>query len=313
MTKTHLSTRINTVVLTLLGCAIYAFGLNAFILPHKLLSGGLTGIAIMLHYLFGLQVGVLNLVLNIPILYAAYRWLGGWDVIVTIIGTIAISYLVDMFSFISAYNLTTDPIVGSIVGGIFVGLGGGVIYRSGGTSGGIDPLAKIANKYWGIQMGSAVLAINIVILAISAFIFSIELATITLISIYISAYVTNKFVIGFHQQKAAFIITDKPSRISHYIMNLLHRGVTLLDGEGAYTGEEKKVIFTVVSLMQVTKLKSIVMRIDPKAFVFIVNANEVVGAGFTYKTPAAVKKALQHTVKKKDQNKNTEDSNEIES
>ncbi len=293
MTKLHLSGKAKTISLTLIGCFIYAFGLNAFIIPHKLLSGGITGIAIMLHYLFDMQAGFLNLVMNIPILYAAYRWLGSWDVIITIIGTIAVSYFVDILAFLSNYGWTHDPIVGAIIGGILVGLGGGIVYRGGGTSGGIDPIAKIVNKYWGIQMGSGILAINIIILTISAFIFSIELATITLISIYIGAFVTNKIVIGFHQQKAAFIITNKPSRISHYIMALLHRGVTLLDGEGAYTGEEKKVIFTVVSLMQVTKLKSIVMRIDPSAFVFIVNANEVVGAGFSYKSQQAVERALK--------------------
>lgn len=284
--------RIICLLVTTIGSALYGIGIDAFIIPHNLLAGGLSGVAIMLYYLTGFAPGTINLILNIPILFAAYRWLGGWAVVTAVYGTVAVSFFIDAFSFMSTMGLSQTPLVGSITGGILIGVSSGMIYRTDGTTGGIDPIAQIVRKYWGLQMGSVIFAINFIIILISAFLFTIEAAVITLISIYIAAVVTNKVMVGLQQRKAAFIISEHAYEISEQIIHTIGRGATLLDAEGAYTHERKKVIFAVINLMQVTKLKEVVHTLDPKAFLLITDASEVIGLGFTFKTPPAVLNAL---------------------
>lgn len=288
--------RIKTLIITTIGCILYAIGINAFLIPHHLLSGGISGIAIILYFVTGISAGLFNLVLNIPILYAAYRWLGSWAVVCAVYGTISLSFFMDEFAWMSgpAFQAAfpTSPLVGSLTGGIIIGIGSGMIYKVGSNTGGIDPIAQIVRKYWGLQMGSVIFAINTVILTISVFLFSLESAVITLIGIYITAAVTNKVVLGLQQQKSVYIISYKSAEISHAITHNLGRGATLLDGTGAYTNEPKKVILAVVNLTQVVKLKNIVEAIDPNAFMLISDASEVIGQGFTLPPPQAVVQAL---------------------
>lgn len=272
---------IYALIMTTIGSIIFAIGIDAFIVPHKLVSGSLSGVALMLYYLTGIQVGTLNLLLNIPILYAAYRWLGRWHVGITIFGTIVISLCINALTFMESYHLTTDPIIGSLLGGIFCGLGLGVVYRAGGNTGGLDPIALIIRKYYGLQMGSIILGINVLILFAAAIVVSVESAAVTLISIYAMGMVTNKVVVGFNQRKAAFIISCKPNEICELIINNMGRGATILHGEGAYTHQQRQVVMVVVGLMQVAKLKDNVEKEDPNAFMIITDAAEVIGQGFT--------------------------------
>lgn len=284
----------NALIMTTIGSIIFAIGIDAFIVPHKLVSGSLSGVALMLYYMTGIQVGTLNLILNIPILYAAYRWLGRWHVGITIFGTIVISICINMLTFMEDYALTSEPLVGSLIGGILCGLGLGVVYRSGGNTGGLDPIALIIRKYYGLQMGSTIFGINVIILIAAAIVVSVEAAAITLVSIYVMGMVTNKVVVGFNQRKAAFIISSNPHQICELIINNMGRGATLLDGEGAYTHQHRQVVMVVVGLMQVAKLKDYVQRVDPGAFMIITDAAEVIGQGFTMPIvkPAGVERAL---------------------
>lgn len=128
---------VNAIVMTTIGSLIFAIGLDAFIVPHKLVSGSLSGVALMLYYLTGIQVGTLNLLLNLPILWAAYRWLGRLHLMITIFGTAVISLLINVFEFMADYHMTQDPLIGSLLGGILCGLGLGIVYRSGGNTGGL--------------------------------------------------------------------------------------------------------------------------------------------------------------------------------
>lgn len=276
--------RVITLIMTAIGCLVYAIGIDAFIIPHNLVGGGVSGIALMLYYLTNFSPGTLNLILNIPILFAAYRWLGKWAFVITIYGTIISSLFLNHFTYMADMYLTHNPIIGAIMGGILTGLGSGLIYRYGGNAGGLDPIAQIIRKYWGLQMGSVIFFINCIILVIASFLFSIEAAANTLISIYISAVVTNKIVVGFVQRKAAFIVSTNANLICDGIIKELGRGATLLHGEGAFTHQSREVIFVVVNLLQVTKLKSIVNSVDSKAFLFITDASEVIGQGFTFPT-----------------------------
>lgn len=207
------SSTLYVMAMVTLGTFLFAIGINAFVVPHKLVSGGISGVALMLYYLTGIQVGTLNLLLNIPVLYAAYRWLGRWHVMITIFGTVVSSLFINMLRFLADYDLTHDPLVGAILGGLFCGIGVGTVYRSGGNAGGLDPIALIIRKYYGLQIGSIVLAINMVILTIAAFVVNIEAAAVTLVSLYISAMLTNRVIVGFDQRKAVFIISYKPYKI----------------------------------------------------------------------------------------------------
>lgn len=275
------STRLCTLLISSIGCCIFAAGLDAFIIPHHLLAGGLSGVAVIIYYITQMPVGTANLLLNVPILLISYRWLGAWPVFLAVYGASVSSFFMNQLRFLSDYHLTNSPFVGAIVGGITVGLGLGIIYRSGATAGGTDPIAQIIRKYWGLQMGSIVFAMNVIILTTSAFIFNVDDAVITLISLFLSAMVSNKVVIGFNQQKAAIIISKYPCEISQHIMHNLGRGATLLNAEGAYSGDEKHLVFAVIRLTQVTRLKNEVRHIDPSAFMVITDAAEVVGNGFS--------------------------------
>lgn len=286
-------TTIKVMILVTFGTMLFSFGVNSFIVPHKLVSGGISGIALMLYYLTGIQIGTLNLILNIPILYAAYRWLGHWHLMITIFGTVVSSFMINAFTFMNVYHLTTDPLVGAILGGIFTGLGMGTIYRSGGNAGGLDPIALIIRKYYGLQMGSVSLGINCVILFVASFIISVEAAAITLVCIYIAAMITNRVVVGFSQRKAVFIISYKPYKICDLILYQFGRGATILNGEGAYTHQHKQVILVVVSLMQVAKLKEAVQKEDPTAFLMVTDVAEVIGRGFSIKSSAATQQAIE--------------------
>ncbi|WP_251441546.1 YitT family protein [Veillonella intestinalis] len=288
----------NALVMTTLGSLLFAIGIDAFILPHKLVSGSLSGIALMLYYLTGIQVGTLNLLLNVPILYAAYRWLGRWHLMITIFGTAVISFLINAVEFMEQYQLTSDPLVGSLLGGILCGLGLGIVYRAGGNTGGLDPIAMIIRKHYGLQIGSIIFGINVLVLFAAALVISVEAAAITLISIYVQAMIANKVVVGFNQRKAIYIISYKPYKICDVIIHQLGRGATILNGEGAYTHQHKQVILVVVGLMQVAKLKEAVQKEDPAAFMIISDAAEVIGQGFTVPiaTPESVNAAIERSV-----------------
>lgn len=271
-----------------LGTILFSIGIDAFLVPHKLVSGGISGVALIQFYITGIPIGVMNLILNIPVLYAAYRWLGRWHVFMTVFGTVISSYFIDQLHFLSLYNLTSDPVVGSILGGIFSGVGLGIVYRAGGNTGGLDPIALIIRKYYGMQIGSVLLTINMMILVVAAFVISVDSAAITLISSYISAFLTNKVIVGFSQRKAIFIVSRQSDTICNVILHKIGRGATILNGEGAYTHQQKQVILVVVGLMQVSKLKEAIQKEDPSAFLMITDVAEVIGQGFTFKNDKAL-------------------------
>lgn len=188
-----------------------------------------------------------------------------------------------------------------MLGGIFCGLGLGIVYRAGGNTGGLDPIALIIRKYYGLQMGSIIFGINVLILFAAAIVVSVESAAVTLISIYAMGMVTNKVVVGFSQRKAAFIISCKPNEICELIIHNMGRGATILHGEGAYTHQSRQIVMVVVGLMQIAKLKDYVEKEDPNAFMIITDAAEVIGQGFTMPvTPNVRPEVVQSIMAKAD-------------
>ena len=291
----YLST-IKTLIYITIGATVFGTGVQGFIVPHQLLSGGISGLSLIIYYITQgvLSLGAINFLLNIPVLYAAWRWLGRWHLGVTLFGTLFMSVIINVLAPLSTLELTHNPIIGGILGGLFSGLGLGIVYRGGGNTGGIDPIALIIRNRFGLQIGSILFGINMMILVAGAIVINIEAAATTLISTYLSAMVTNKVISGFNQRKAMFIISYKPVTICNLIIEKLGRGATILNGEGAYTHQPKQVIMVVVSLLQVARLKAAVEAEDPTAFMVITDAAEVIGTGFSTKsTKGAVERVLQ--------------------
>ena len=291
----YLST-IRTLIYITIGATVFGTGVQGFIVPHQLLSGGISGLSLIIYYITQgvLSLGTINFLLNIPVLYAAWRWLGRWHLGVTLFGTLFMSVIINVLAPLSTLELTHNPIIGGILGGLFSGLGLGIVYRGGGNTGGIDPIALIIRNRFGLQIGSILFGINMMILVAGAIVINIEAAATTLISTYLSAMVTNKVITGFNQRKAMFIISYKPVTICNLIIEKLGRGATILNGEGAYTHQPKQVIMVVVSLLQVARLKAAVEAEDPTAFMVITDAAEVIGTGFSTKsTKGAVERVLQ--------------------
>lgn len=263
------------------GCLVAAGSINIFVVPSSLLTGGVTGIAIIFYFLAGLPIGVQTLLYNVPLLIASYKLLGKKYTIDVVIGTLMFSFALDATKFLAAYTPTDDLMLAAIYGGVFNGIGYGVVFRFNGSTGGFDILGAIFKKYYSMEIGSVIFGFNCVIVAIAGGLFSVSSAMFTLICMYITSQMTNRVIDGLNQRKAVLIVSDKAKDIAEGIITDIGRGVTFLNGEGAYTGDPKKIVMVVVSMTQIAKIKIIVNTLDRNAFMLILSASEVMGRGFT--------------------------------
>ena len=205
-----------------------------------------------------------------------------------------LSWMVDLFNFLQYDMIIKDPLLSSMMAGITTGLGLGIVYRVGGNTGGLDPIALIVRKYYGLQMGSINSAINCAILLVAVGVVGLEAVAVTLISVYVYTIITNKVVIGFNQRKVAFIITYRTDEVCECIINKVGRGATIINGIGAYTRTPKQIVMVAVNLLQVNKLKEVIQEADPNVFILITDAQEVIGQGFTQPiVPAEISKQLK--------------------
>ncbi|HWR42150.1 YitT family protein [Sporomusa sp.] len=273
--------KINQYLWVAIGCIVSSISINAFLVPHHLLSGGVSGVAIIFYFLFDWPIGVQIFLMNLPLLYAAYRLLGKEYTIGTIFGTILFSFTVDATRFFSQYNIIDDPIISAITGGVIAGIGSGLIFRVNGSAGGLDIVAALVKKYYAFNFGAVGFAVNCVIMLVAAMLFGLKLAMLTLISMFISASLTDKVVEGFNRKKTIFIVSYNTDSIVEAILKEVGRGVTILNGQGAFTRQSKQVLFVVVSLTQIAKIKQLVHDSDPQAFMIVHDAAEVMGRGFT--------------------------------
>lgn len=284
-------------VVTVIGTLLYAIGMNAFFVPHHFLAGGLAGIAMIIYYLTGFPIGTMNLLLNVPLLLLSLRYMGKFYTAVSILGTVTLSFFIDATAFLSQSIIIHSPLVSAITGGFIIGVGTGILYRYNTNSGGLDIVGAILKKYYNLEIGNVVFALNVLIVGASAAIFSLERAVCTLIGMYLTANVANRVVIGTAQRKAAFIVSRKPLEITDGILREIGHGATLLDGQGGFSGARKQIVFAIIDLTQIAKLRQLIHVIDPHAFLFIMNTTDVIGQGFT--TPVAIPtgKNLQHAAR----------------
>ena len=263
----------------LLGCVIGAAAYPTFLVPNNIAPGGLTGVTTILNYVAGWPVGTVSLILNIPLFLIGYRSMGKIFAFRSIVATALFSILIDV---LPLKPISEDPLLGTLFGGVVLGIGLGLILRGGATTGGTDMIARMVHRRFSfITVGMFLFALDCaVVLAAAVFIGSTQ-ALYALINIYVSARVIDAVMVGFGGNKACFVMTSSWERVTDRIMDEVGRGVTHLEARGAYTGKSQPVVMCVASRQEVTALKRIVQEEDEKAFMFITEAHEALGEGFS--------------------------------
>lgn len=262
------------------GSLIMAFSVTLFIAPNKIVPGGITGIANIMHHLFGYPLGVVTLIFNIPIFIVGVQSLGKTIGIKTLYCNIMYAFFID-FTIKICQPLTHDTFLASMYGGVVMGIGLGLILAFGGSVGGTDMISRVINKYVPhISVAWTLFIVDLVVVFAGAFFFGPELALFSIITIYVSSKIIDIIQEGANYGKAFFIISDKTDEIAQYVLKEINRGVTSLQGTGMYTKQSRNVLFCIVRRSQVVKLKRAVLCIDPKAFITVADVREVVGRGF---------------------------------
>lgn len=265
-----------------IGSIIYAVGFQFFMFPNSIVSGGLSGIAMIINRLVNLPIGVLVMAMNVPLFIIAWKHFGLDFLLGSVAGVALSSIFVDIFA-ITGYVATDDMLLACIMGGAIKGAGLGIIYYVGASTGGIDIVAKIVRRrYPHMNFGSVILWLDIGIILAYAVIFNLyESAMYAVVAMFVVTKVIDVVLYGFNTAVVCYIISDRSGDIVDEIVSgNLHRGVTLLNGEGAYTHQEKHVIMCVVKHAQITEIRRLVRRIDDHAFVIVTDAKNVFGKGF---------------------------------
>lgn len=263
----------------LLGVVITAIGLGWFLIPNRIAAGGVSGLATVTYHLFEFPVGITMLALNIPLLIAGIKGLGASYGIKTVFGAVSLSILVEVVGGFPV-SVTTDALLSAIYGGVISGIGLGIAFRFGGSTGGTDMAAQLIAKYFPISVGQALLVVDGIVIILAGVFFGAELALYALLTVYISTKTIDLVQEGQSYAKAAFIISQDPEGIGKAILAELERGVTALAGTGVFTGTQREVLFVIVSRNEITRLKMIVNNYDEQAFVVIADVYEVLGEGF---------------------------------
>ena len=261
------------------GCAIGGLAYPLFLVPNSIAPGGLTGIATILNHLFQVPVGLTSMVLNLPLFVIGFRAMGRVFVWRSLVATVLFSVAIDL---LKVPPMTDDVLLGAVYGGGLLGVGLGIIFRGEATTGGSDMIARMVHrKFSFISVGAFLFAIDFMVIVASGFVMGAQHAMYALICIIVSAKIVDMVLDGFSVQKACFVISDKSVAVTNRIMEELNRGVTLLTATGAYSGREKPVVLCVAGRQEVPRIKEIVRQEDEKAFMFITEAHEALGEGFS--------------------------------
>jgi uncharacterized membrane-anchored protein YitT (DUF2179 family) len=265
-----------------IGTLIVAIAVTWVYVPAQMVTGGITGVALLLYQLFGFPIAITSFAINIPLFLAGYRYLGGREfAIKTLYGILMLTLFLQVTDVLKQHPLTANSLLASIYGGILLGAGLGTVFRGRATTGGSDLAARLMQNLTGLSAGRMLLFIDGTIIAAAGVIFGIERVLYALISLFITAKTIDVVQQGVAVAKVAYIITRHDSTVRDGILFHLLRGCTELPSYGAFTGEERRMLMTVVSRSEVSRLKELVRGIDPKAFVIVSDAQEVLGEGFT--------------------------------
>jgi len=269
------------IIFMLIGSVLFSVGLEIFLVPNNIIDGGIVGISIIISHLTGLPLGIFLVILNLPFLLLGYKQIGKTFAFSTLFSVIIMSIGSSLLHPVQA--ITIDPLLAAVFGGITLGIGVGLVIRSGGSLDGSEIVAILVSKKTPFSVGEIVMFINFFILGSAGFVFGWDHAMYSLIAYYIAFKLIDITIEGLDQSKSVWIISDESEQIGEAITQRLGRGVTYLMGEGAFTGNDKKVIFSVITRLEEAKLKSIVDELDPRAFLAIGNIHDVKGGRFKKK------------------------------
>ncbi|WP_375148411.1 YitT family protein [Enterococcus mundtii] len=270
----------------ILGTSIYAFGLVYLNIANQLAEGGVSGITLILRALFHIDPAYSTLLINIPLILLGGKILGKRALAYTVLGTVSLSAFLWIWQRIPLQiNLEHDLLIVSLLAGLIAGVGSGIVYRMGGTTGGSDIIARILEKNHGISMGRSLLAFDVIVLLASLTYIDLKRMMYTLIASYVFNRVIDFILDGGYSAKGILVVSNKSEEIAPLLMTGLQRGVTFLHGEGGFSGVDKKMIYMVVSARELNEVKRIIHEIDEHAFLSILNVHEVEGEGFTYLKP----------------------------
>ncbi|MEK5471267.1 YitT family protein [Bacillus sp. FSL R9-9863] len=278
--------KMRNIIFILIGSAIFSFGIVNINIENHLAEGGFTGITLLLYFLFKFDPSYSNLILNIPIFFIGWRLLGRTTFLYTLIGTFSVSLFLWIFQRYEVLtlhlNLQNDMTLAALFAGAFIGIGLGIIFKYGGTTGGVDIIARLAHKYVGWSMGKTMFMFDAVVIVVSILTYlSYREGMYTLVAVFIGAKVIDFMQEGAYAAKGATIISEKNDEIAAKILSEMERGATFLKAVGSYTKVERNVLYCVVAKNEIVKLKNIITSVDPHAFVAVSDVHDVVGEGFT--------------------------------
>ena len=273
------------------GAGIFSFGIYFLVIPFHFYEGGATGITLITYYLFKIPVSIMNLLINIPLFVLAWKLLGKKSLYLSLLGTFSVSAWMAIFEAMPLSHryhhfifdaFKGDILLACITSGVMLGLGLGIIFNAGGTTGGTDILARIFNKYTSLSMGKLMLIVDAIVLTTVVVVFQdVRTAMYTLFFILIDTLVIDLIGEGGFAGKGFLIVTSKPEEIAQKVSDDLGRGITFIRGMGYYSRKDLDIVYCVVSRNEMKQMKDIINRIDPFAFITISEAHEILGEGFT--------------------------------
>ena len=275
--------KIKNILFILIGAAIFSFGLVHYNIQNELAEGGFTGITLILLFAFNWDPALMNLVLNIPMFIIGWKLLGRLVFIYTVIGTVAVSIFIKIFMIYQIdFNMQDDMVLVALFAGLFIGVGLGIIFRYGGTTGGVDIIARLAHKYLGWGMGKTMFLFDAFVILLSWLVYLNSRSMMyTLVAVFVGARVIDFVQEGAYAARGALIISSSHNEIATKISAEMNRGVTVLKGYGHFTKKDRQVLYCVVGRNEIVRLKNIIFSIDEQAFVSLIDVHEVLGEGFT--------------------------------
>ncbi|MER2088969.1 YitT family protein [Sporosarcina sp. JAI121] len=267
----------------ILGAAIFSFGLVHFNIQNELAEGGFTGITLILLFAFNWDPAIMNLILNIPMFIIGWKLLGKKVFIYTVIGTVAVSVFLKVFMVYQIdIHLKDDMFLVALFAGVFIGIGLGIIFRYGGTTGGVDIIARLAHKYIGWSMGKTMFLFDALVILVSWAVYLDHRSMMyTLVALFVGARVIDFVQEGAYAARGAFIISESQDEIATKITEDMDRGVTIFKGYGHFTKSDREILYCVVGRNEIVRLKNIITAVDPHAFVSLTDVHDVMGEGFT--------------------------------
>ena len=278
-----IKTIIKHILMILLGTAVMSFGLVYFTIENNLADGGFTGITLILYYAVQFDPAYSNILLNVPLFIIGYQVLGRLSFIYTVLGTFALSVFLWLFQTYRVIHvpLHDDLTLAALFAGVLIGAGLGIVFRAGGTTGGVDIIAKLGHKYFGWSMGKTMFMIDALVITASLFYLNYREAMYTLVAVFIAAKVIDLIQQGAYSGKAAMIVSNRSEEIANTVLKEMDRGATVLKGQGTFTGQDRDVLYCVVGRNEMVRLKHLIHRTDPHAFVTLTDVQDIMGEGFT--------------------------------